>query len=181
MQPETLRGETPVHCIPCIVFVSLFCRIQLRAGEAPESCSSGQPGLHGTAMERERPEGSGAVPVSEPGPGPGSEVAFVKRRNRGSIRKKPSEEGRDEAPNTAVPVKRPNRGAVASSRKGEGEDKAQPFVFESSNAIQQAGDGGATRALETETAHDRDARCVGGWPQPRATGRGCVLTGPSFE
>jgi len=39
-------------------------------------------------------------------------------------------------------------------------DQIRPFQFEATREIQNRGDGGATKELETETARDRDARAI---------------------
>lgn len=100
----------------------------------------------------------GPESVSEPAPeastsGP---VVFSKRSNRGNIRKKPTyDDGGEEV--LLLSAKRQARSSQTTAQNEEGA-KLKPFAFESSNTLQQHTDGGATRALETETAHDRDGR-----------------------
>lgn len=50
-------------------------------------------------------------------------------------------------------------GSTFATRRDEDDPKLRTFNFESSNALQQHSDMGATAVLETETQHDRDARC----------------------
>ena len=50
-------------------------------------------------------------------------------------------------------------GSTFATRRDEDDSKLRTFNFESSNALQQHSDMGATAVLETETQHDRDARC----------------------
>lgn len=94
-------------------------------------------------------------------------VAFVKRKSKGKVRKRPLEETEDSAdPQAAVAAaiaasgKRSKavKGVNAFSTKKNDDDKLQTFKYSSSKMLQQQGDQGATAVLETETQHDRDAR-----------------------
>lgn len=92
-------------------------------------------------------------------------VGFARRKGgaRGNIRKRAAEEEGDEGGPGAGGVQRKAQRAkeapLAFTTKRE--DKFETFKFESSDRLQQTGDQGATRQLETETQHDRDARCGG--------------------
>lgn len=83
----------------------------------------------------------------------------AKRRNRGNIRKKTAEDEQTGQDDLVLAPKRQAR----SRQEGDAGQGAEhrPFAFDSNNALQQQSDGGATRALETETATDRDGRSVG--------------------
>ena len=94
-------------------------------------------------------------------------VAFVKRKSKGNVRKRPLEETEEPAdPQAAVAAaiaasgKRSKavKGVNAFSTKRNDDDKLQTFKYSSSKMLQQQGDQGATAVLETETQHDRDAR-----------------------
>ena len=97
-------------------------------------------------------------------------VGFAKRRNRGSIRKRATDDGGEAADGGAAGGDGDGGGGVVrgkaskqsssmafSTKRG---DRAEVFAFESSNAVQQARDGGATATNEQETAHDRDSRAL---------------------
>lgn len=94
-------------------------------------------------------------------------VAFVKRKARGNVRKRTLDEA-DEAvsPEDAVSAAIAASGKRSKAVKGgntfttkkDSDDKLQTFKFASTKTLQQQGDQGATAVLETETAHDRDAR-----------------------
>jgi hypothetical protein len=87
-------------------------------------------------------------------------VGFARRKNRGNLRKRAAEEDGDDA-ETGVMRKAQKAKDAPLAFTTKREDKFETFKFESSNVIQQAtGDQGATRQLETETQHDRDARWV---------------------
>lgn len=93
----------------------------------------------------------------------GAPVAFVKRKNRGNFRKRAAEGeegggGADDGGVVRKAARRPGDAPLAFSTKRE--DRAEMFKFESSGTLQQAGDGGATRANEQETEHDRDGRAL---------------------
>ena len=105
-------------------------------------------------------KGNGADVGSQP-------VAFVKRKSKGNVRKRPLEETEEPAnPQAAVAAaiaasgKRSKavKGVNAFSTKKNDDDKLQTFKYSSSKMLQQQGDQGATAVLETETQHDRDAR-----------------------
>lgn len=87
-------------------------------------------------------------------------VGFARRKNRGNIRSKRAadDDGGDSGGEGGVQRKaqRTKEAQLAFTTKKE--DKFETFKFESSNVVQQSGDQGATRQLETETEHDRDAR-----------------------
>lgn len=94
-------------------------------------------------------------------------VAFVKRKSKANVRKRPLEETEEPAdPQAAVAAaiaasgKRSKavKGVNAFSTKKNDDDKLQTFKYFSSKMLQQQGDQGATAVLETETQHDRDAR-----------------------
>lgn len=90
-------------------------------------------------------------------------LGAVKRKNRGNIRKRPSDDSDGDSGDAAGSsvvrkVLKQQTAPLAFTTKRE--DKAELFKFESSNALQVSGDGGATRNLETETEHDRDNRAV---------------------
>ena len=95
-------------------------------------------------------------------------VTFAKRQRRGNIRKRPQADEEEEAQlanaDAEPAVVRKQKTAktdnpLAFSTKRPEEDKAEPFTFESSRTLQQAGDQRATATLDTETEFDRDARC----------------------
>jgi RING finger protein 113A len=98
----------------------------------------------------------------------------AKRKNRGNLRKRPAADsdeetragtsndgrgGADGGGGEAVRrAQKPREAPLAFSTKRE--DKTETFKFESSGAAQIRNDGGATRALETETEYDRDNRAI---------------------
>lgn len=93
----------------------------------------------------------------------------AKRKNRGNLRKRPAADS-DEEPGAGPSnqdgagteairrAQKPREAPLAFTTKRE--DKVETFKFESSGAAQIKNDGGATRALETETEFDRDNRAV---------------------
>lgn len=90
-------------------------------------------------------------------------VGFAKRKNRGTLRKRAADsddDGGGDGAGGGVQRKaaKAKEGSMAFTTKRT--DREQVFAFESSNAVQQARDGGATRTNEQETAFDRDARSV---------------------
>ena len=94
-------------------------------------------------------------------------VAFVKRKSKGNVRKRPLEETEEPAdPQAAVAAAvaasgkrfKAVKGVNAFSTKKSDDDKLQTFKYSSNKMLQQQGDQGATAVLETETQHDRDAR-----------------------
>lgn len=104
-------------------------------------------------------------------PAPAAATGFTKRsRNRGNIRKRqqdeagPSDAAEDDASAETDVIRRaklPKADApLAFTTRKAGDGRAAQFQFESSRTLQQTTDQGATAALETETAFDRDARCV---------------------
>ncbi|KAL6780536.1 hypothetical protein ACKKBF_B12705 [Auxenochlorella protothecoides x Auxenochlorella symbiontica] len=113
------------------------------------------------ASERNSRDASTSKPSADP---EGSTIVFAKRRNRGSIRKKPTSEaggeGAEAGEGLAPLIKRPARTQAPAQGTEQPASGGRPFAFESSNTLQQSQDGGATRNLETETAHDRDARAL---------------------
>ena len=92
-------------------------------------------------------------------PEPVAQPVF-QRKNRGNIRKRPAEEQAtdDGATDLKVPKTATTAPAVAFSTKRVPDERVQPFQFQSNRTIQQSGDQGLTKTLETETAFDRDAR-----------------------
>ncbi len=100
---------------------------------------------------------------------------FAKRKNRGNIRKRPTEDsavateahtpaGDDTA---AVAARRTKAAKVAplaftTRREGGGDAGAGPrleaFKYESARTLQQSSDMGATRGNQQETSFDQDAR-----------------------
>lgn len=108
-------------------------------------------------------------------------AAVFKKRNRGgNIRRKPTAgEGGgvdgDAAPaddgdsglakRTATGGKARRDGLAFSTAKGK--EAEASFAFEASGLLQQQGDQGATRGIETETQFDRDARCARRCRPPR--------------
>ncbi|KAL4452264.1 hypothetical protein ABPG75_007926 [Micractinium tetrahymenae] len=92
-------------------------------------------------------------------------VGFAKRKNRGTLRKRAADSdddggggGGDGGGGVQRKAAKAKEGSMAFTTKRT--DREQVFAFESSNVVQQARDGGATRANEQETAHDRDARAL---------------------
>lgn len=91
-------------------------------------------------------------------------VGFAKRKNRGTLRKRAADiddgggGGGDDGGGVQRKAAKAKEGSMAFTTKRS--DREQVFAFESSNAVQQARDGGATRTNEQETAFDRDARYV---------------------
>ena len=97
-------------------------------------------------------------------------VAFVKRKSKGNVRKRPLDETEEPAdPQAAISAavaasgkrSRAVKGGTAFSTKKDDDDKLQTFKYSSSKTLQQQSDQGATAVLQTETQHDRDARYVG--------------------
>ena len=93
---------------------------------------------------------------------------FVKRKAKGNVRKRTLNDHEESAdPQAALSAaiaastKRAKavKGGTAFSTKKDDEDKLQTFKFASDNRLQQQNDQGATAVLQTETQHDRDARC----------------------
>lgn len=128
------------------------------------------------ASERNSGDASTSKPSADP---EGSTIVFAKRRNRGNIRKKPTSEaggeGEEAGEGLAPLIKRPARTQAPAQGTEQPASDGRPFAFESSNTLQQSQDGGATRNLETETAHDRDARLVGGRLHDVGVGNSIVL------
>jgi RING finger protein 113A len=100
----------------------------------------------------------------------------AKRKNRGNLRKRSAADS-DEETGAGTTNKNKNNDdanggggeAVRRAQKPreaplafttKREDKTETFKFESSGAAQIRNDGGATRALETETEYDRDNRAI---------------------
>jgi len=99
----------------------------------------------------------------------GAPATFFKRRvARGNLRRRDDEEeeGVDggEGPAVVRPSKAPRFGAAVGGSSAAPRDPADARAFavgyEADRRRQEAGDGGATAALESETAHDRDARAA---------------------
>ena len=101
-------------------------------------------------------------------------VTGVKRKNRGNIRKRPAPIDSDEDDKTTQPTTaaiaataatattapRPPKSTAPLAFTTKRDDKIEAFKFESSGTVTVRDDGGATRALETETAFDRDNRAI---------------------
>lgn len=100
-------------------------------------------------------------------------TTFIKRRNRGSIRKKEDLDAETDASGTAEGgedgkdtdnlfkrAKLTKAAPLAFTTKREGRMEDVGHSYESSRAIQGGVNDSATRMLETETEHDNDARCV---------------------
>jgi RING finger protein 113A len=94
-----------------------------------------------------------------------SDAGAAKRKSRGNLRKRQADSDEDAGAGAGAG----DGGVVRKAARQQGaplafstkrEDKAEVFKFESSNAVQVLGDGGATRALETETEYDRDNRAL---------------------
>jgi RING finger protein 113A len=89
-------------------------------------------------------------------------AAVSKRKNRGNLRKRAAADSDDDnagdAGGVARPAQRAREAPLAFTTRRE--DRAEGFKFESSGTVTVHNDSGATRALETETAHDRDNRAV---------------------
>jgi RING finger protein 113A len=89
-----------------------------------------------------------------------------KRKHRGNLRKRPAVDSDDDsampvtlAPDVARKAQRVRESApLAFTTKREG--RADIFKFESSGGLQVRDDGGATRALDINTADDRDNRAI---------------------
>lgn len=82
-----------------------------------------------------------------------------KRKNRGNLRKRAAADSDDDGGGgVARPTHRPREAPLAFTTRRE--DRTEAFKFESSGTVAVRDDGGATRALETETATDRDNRAV---------------------
>lgn len=97
-------------------------------------------------------------------------VAFVKRKPKSNVRKRTLDETEDgvsakDAISAAIAAsgkrsKAVKGGTAFTTKREDDDDRHQTFKFASSKILQQQGDQGATAVLETETAHDRDARYV---------------------
>ena len=102
--------------------------------------------------------------MSEADPTPSSAEAqpVFQKRNRGNIRKRPAEDQTADEVTTdlKVPKLSTSAPAVAFSTKRVPDERVQPFQFQSNRTVQQAGDQGLFKTLETETEFDRDARSV---------------------
>lgn len=100
---------------------------------------------------------------------------FIKRKNRGSIRKKEDLDveadpsgtagggGGEDGKDTDTLFKRAKlskAAPLAFTTKREGRMEDVGHSYESSRAIQSGVNDLATRTLETETEHGQDARCV---------------------
>jgi hypothetical protein len=98
---------------------------------------------------------------------PPQQVVFAKpRKQRGNMRKRADDQQDDGAGDDGAVVRKAQKQRAGMGFTTKREDKEEVFTYESSNAVQQAGDGGATRALETETDYDRDARRAPQLPRP---------------
>ncbi|GMH41007.1 hypothetical protein BSKO_08917 [Bryopsis sp. KO-2023] len=91
-------------------------------------------------------------------------VVFPKRRNRGNIRKRSTFEtdaGEGESVEGNAVVHQPKqRKTFGFTTRKEDKKETEMFNLTGSRAIQQGGDQGATRVLETETEYDKDARAI---------------------
>ena len=92
---------------------------------------------------------------------PAPAAGFVKRsKDRGNVRKRGAEEPAEVEEPAAVErrAKVQKDAPMAFSTKANEQGRGRTFRYESSRTLQQVDDQGATAALETETAFDRDAR-----------------------
>ena len=105
-------------------------------------------------MSSDPPEAGATEAVPQP---------IFQRKNRGNIRKRTVEDGNDDGGAVLkIPKTSTTAPAVAFSTKRAPDERVQPFQFKSDRTIQQSGDQGLTKTLETETAFDQDARYVPG-------------------
>ena len=84
-------------------------------------------------------------------------LVVFKKRSRANVRQR--ESGGDDAPDDtdiSKKLKSDTRGKAQFTTKTT--DTAVRFAYEGTGEIQEQGDQGATRMLETETAYDQDAR-----------------------
>jgi RING finger protein 113A len=78
-------------------------------------------------------------------------VAFPRRKNRGSLRKRPAQDDNpDDEDSTAITAARRSKEAPLAFTTKSTTNSEVNIKFESNKFIQQAGDGGATRAIELE-------------------------------
>ena len=106
-------------------------------------------------------EEDGAVPSAVPAPS--VQGGFKQRKNRGNIRKRPTEDDGDAAAEETAVIRKQKqqRGdPLAFTTKQEGKREDIAVTFASVAGALAAKDTTATRANETETAYDRDARYV---------------------
>ena len=108
------------------------------------------------------------------GDAPPPQPVFMKKRNRSNIRKKsldipedsPTSAPSTSAPSTSAPPPRKRPAAGLAVPSANPTSSAPPntggaiHTFSATGRIQQRGDGGATRHLETETSTDRDGRAL---------------------
>jgi hypothetical protein len=95
---------------------------------------------------------------------PSVQGGFKQRKNRGNMRKRPTEDEQDAAEEETAVVRKQKqqRGdPLAFTTKQEGKRDDVAVTFASIAGSLAAKDTTATRELETETAYDRDARCGG--------------------
>ena len=106
---------------------------------------------------------------ADPAPSPTEAQPVFQKRNRGNIRKRPAEDqtADEVATDLKVPKLSTTAPAVAFSTKRVPDERVQPFQFQSNRTVQQAGDQGLFKTLETETEFDKDARYVfEAWDKP---------------
>jgi len=105
-----------------------------------------------------------APPDAAEASGPATALFASRRVPRGTMRRREEEEedGGD-GPAVVKPAKAARGGpALGGSTAARREGEARVFTggYEADRRRQEAGDGGATAALQSETAHDRDARAA---------------------
>jgi RING finger protein 113A len=150
------------YVIPFGLYLALWC--PLFPTRATQNCRS-HITVHMAGSGEDAETGtSGTAPA----------VGFARRKNRGNIRKRVEEGAEDTAgPSSSLyegedsplalrkaKAQKAGDKRLAFSTKSHGEDRLAPFKYESSRQLQQLGDQGATRTLETETEFDRDARAL---------------------
>jgi RING finger protein 113A len=77
--------------------------------------------------------------------------AFSRRKNRGSLRKRPAQDDNPDDDSTAIIAARRSKEAPLAFTTKSTTNPEVNIKFESNKSIQQAGDGGATRAIELES------------------------------
>ena len=92
---------------------------------------------------------------------------FKPRKNKSNVRKRPASEEEDDEVTPAMEEReaiqraKMQKSAPNTFRTQDtASKKSVKLLHESDRMLQQATDQGATREVETETATDRDARCV---------------------
>lgn len=98
---------------------------------------------------------------------------FKKRNRGGNLRKKPAaveEDGGADEGDGGVNLKKPKQRRDGLAFKATKDKDAVAFAYEASGLLQQHGDQGATKGIETETEFDRDARALREQVLAQATG-----------